>query len=273
MPPHSLNAAIQYMAPCKGKPVIHGSRRELDNFPLESRSVRITNVRSEPGTTSLEEEGFALLQHKTTVTDFLDPGQVQNIYLGEMSALLQKLTGAEKVVPGNSVIRRSERSARFRQDQTTVPGRFVHCDFTPTPSGSRYWVERLLPAEEARERLLRRFAIYNIWRVLSDPPQDTPLALCDLRSLGPYDRVSIDCHEERDPETVHLYELSSYRYSASHRWCYYPDMTRDEILVFRGFDSEPGREEGVPHVAFDDPACPVDAPARENIDARFLVFY
>src|SRR5690606_36613247 len=96
-------------------------------------------------------------------------------YLREIERLIVELTGASKAVAlANGVIRRSERAEGHRQDGTTVPGRFAHCDFSEGPAGSRFWVERLLPAEEARARLQRRFALYNVWRCLSPPPQDTP---------------------------------------------------------------------------------------------------
>jgi hypothetical protein len=67
--------------------------------------------------------------------------------------------------------------------------------------------------------------------------------------------------------------MSTFQYNAGHRWCYFSDMTRDEVLVFKAFDSDPSRASGVPHVAFTDPTCPPDAPARESIDARFIAFF
>ena len=39
-------------------------------------------------------------------------------------------------------------------------------------------------------------------------------------------------------------------------------MTRNEALVFKGFDSDTSRPSAVPHAAFDDPTCPSDAPPR-----------
>jgi hypothetical protein len=158
-------------------------------------------------------------------------------------------------------------------DRTTVPGRFVHCDFSPNPAGSSFWVGKLLPEDEAKERLGRRFAIYNMWRVLSDPPQDAPLGICDFRSLGPKDCVGTDCVEELPEDPGLRFEMSTFLYNPNHRWCYFSDMTRDEVLVFKAFDSDSSRANGVPHVAFDDPSCPADAPPRESIDARFIAFF
>ena len=51
-------------------------------------------------------------------------------------------------------------------------------------------------------------------------------------------------------------------------------MTRDEVIVFKVFDTDPGA--GVrftAHSAFDDPTTPPDAPIRESIEMRALVFY
>ena len=55
--------------------------------------------------------------------------------------------------------------------------------------------------------------------------------------------------------------------NAQHRWRYYPQMTRDEVLVFKTFDSHhPGQETFIPtmHTAIDDPKCPDDASPRGN---------
>ena len=267
-----LEASVRYLGPCKGKPVFYGKSGHLDNMPLEERRVRIEDMRQGRGI-SLEREGFELVAHESATQDFFDAGELQSTYWPECEELLRELTGAGKVVFVTHVIRRSERSPRFRQDQTTVPGRFVHCDFSVNPAGSSFWVRKVLPEEEARERMRGRFAIYNVWRVLSDPPQDAPLAICDAGSVDPCDAVATDCIAQRSQDANLDSELTLYRYSPHHRWCYFPDMTRKEALVFKGFDSDPGRIGGVPHVAFTDPGCPPDAGARESIDARFVAFF
>ncbi len=269
-----LETTITYLGPCQGKPIYHGRRKDLDNLPLEARAVRVEDVRSASDSFSLDREGFALVPHRSAVGDFFDPALVRDIYLRELEELVRRLTGAAKVVAfTGGVIRRSERSPGFGKDGTTVPGRFAHCDFSPNPAGSSFWVERMLPREEAKERLGRRFAIYTLWRVLSDPPQDTPLAVCDARSVGPHDQVCSDCVVDPEGEQAFSFENSMFRYDPSHRWCYFSNMTRDELLVFKGFDSDRGRATSVPHAAFDDPGCPPDAPPRESMDQRAIAFF
>jgi len=62
-------------------------------------------------------------------------------------------------------------------------------------------------------------------------------------------------------------------HAAGHRWHWFPDMQRDEALVFKTHDSEPGRAHCVPHVAFDNSACPAHAPPRASIEMRALAFW
>ncbi|KAI0602588.1 hypothetical protein F4775DRAFT_145640 [Biscogniauxia sp. FL1348] len=70
--------------------------------------------------------------------------------------------------------------------------------------------------------------------------------------------------------------------SESHRFYYAKDLAPDEVLLLKCYDSwgegEPdGGREGIavrtPHTAFVDPATPVDAPPRQSVEVRCLVFY
>jgi len=268
-----VEGSIRFLGRCQGKPIFFGRQRELDNLPLETRTVRIENMRSLLHVTVLDREGFVLVRSPSAVCDFFESaGRVE--YLRECEALVRRLTGAvEAIALGNGVIRRSERSPRFREHGTTVPGRFAHCDFSDSPDGSSRWVEQMLPPQEARFRLGRRFAIYNVWRALSDPPQDAPLAVCDARSVRAQDCVRadqvidpLDGPEQRIENTV-------FRYSPSQRWCFFPDMTREEAIVFKGFDSDSSRAGGIAHAAFDDPDCSSQTPPRESIDERVIAFF
>lgn len=269
-----IQTTMAFLGPHQGKPIFHGRQRELDNLPLEDRAVRVEDVRSTASTFSIDREGFALVPHRSAVADFSDPTAVNGLYLRELEDLVRGLTGAAKAVAmQGGVIRRSERSPAYRKGGTTVLGRFAHCDFSPNPAGSRFWVERALPADEARERLGCRFAIFTVWRVLSDPPQDTPLALCDARTVRPYDQVCTDCVVDPIDGPGFTFENSVFRYDARQRWCFFSDMTRNEALVFKGFDSDTRRAAVVPHAAVDDPSCPSTAPPRESIDQRVIAFF
>ena len=268
-----MQAAIGFLAPCRRKPVFHDGCAEPDYLPLEQHRVRIDDARAQAGGYSLDDQGFVLVRSPSSVDDFFAAaGRAR--YLREIEALLVRLTGATRAVAlANGVIRRSERSAGHRRDGTTVLGRFAHCDFSRARAGSAYWVEKLLPPAEARRRLEGRFALYNLWRPLSPPPHDAPLALCEASSVSPADAVGCDQVLCAADGSRTAFELSLFHYSARQRWCYFSDMTPDELLVFKGFDSDPRRAGGVPHAAFDAPDCPPDAPGRESIDERVVAFF
>ena len=96
-----------------------------------------------------------LLDAPTRIKDFFSPDATHSDYLCESAEIVKKASGATKVVPSiGCVVRRSERSANFREGKTTVLGRFVHCDFSPNPEGSRLWVRKVLPSEEAEKQLM-----------------------------------------------------------------------------------------------------------------------
>jgi hypothetical protein len=63
-------------------------------------------------------------------------------------------------------------------------------------------------------------------------------------------------------------------YDAGHRWYYVPRMEPDEVLLLKCYDSQTdGRARFAPHTAFADPTTPPDAPLRESIELRALVFH
>jgi len=63
-------------------------------------------------------------------------------------------------------------------------------------------------------------------------------------------------------------------FSPEHRWYYFPDMARDEAMVFKVYDSaDDGRARFTAHTAFDDPTAPRDAPPRESIESRTFAFF
>ena len=269
-----VESRISYLGDCRGKPIFYGRQRELNNLPLAPWPVRVQDLRPIRDQVSLDREGFVLANQPTAVTDFFDREQVRDVYMPELEQLLTRLTGAAKVIASaGGVLRRSERSPHFGKDGSTTPARFAHCDYSQNPAGSTFWTDKLLDPDEAKARRGQRVAIYNLWRPLSDPPQDAPLAVCDARTVRPQDRVWSDCIIDPPGAPELRFENSVFNYSPDHRWCYFRDMTRDEVLVFKGYDSDPARATGVPHAAFDDPSCPPDAPPRASIDVRAFAFF
>lgn len=81
----------------------------------------------------------------------------------------------------------------------------------------------------APELLKHRFQIINLWRPISHPALDYPLALCDYRSIdSDKDLVPTTLKfPERDGETF------SVQYNPAHRWKYVRGMKPDEIVLIK----------------------------------------
>ena len=69
------------------------------------------------------------------------------------------------------------------------------------------------------------------------------------------------------------FEFSLCRYNPDHRWYYFSDMHRDEILVFKGYDFNPDAPARLFHTAFDDPSAPPGTPPRASVEARAFAFF
>ena len=151
------------------------------------------------------------------------------------------------------------------------PARYPHADNTDTSSAELIGMIGAFVDEIDLEQYSRH-TMYNMWRAVTPPPQDIPLAVCDARSVLPDDEITIRAVSlERSGEIVH--DTTGYRYNPAHRWHFYSDMTRDEVLIFKAHDTDAGRPRRVPHTAFTDPTCPPGAPTRASVEARALALF
>jgi len=229
----------------------------------ELQHVEISNGRGKAF--SLDENGFVFVEHKTAVKDFFDPKQLESVYYPEVALLIKKISAAKRVHVFDHTLRsgdEAEREAKLIRE----PVLSAHNDYTEWSGPNR--VREILP-DEAENLLARRFAIIQVWRAINQPIRSNPLAIADAKSIATEDLLVA---ERRYPHRVgQTYRL---KYSPQHRWFYFPEMRRDEALVFKVFDSEnDGRARFTPHTSFDDPTTPPGAPPRQSIEARSLVFF
>jgi hypothetical protein len=231
----------------------------------ELMRVPVQNGRLLAGRFSLEEQGFVFVEHKTKVADFFDAAQLESVYYPEVEQLIKKESGAARVVIFDHTLRsgdETEREAKLIRE----PVLSAHNDYTEWSGPNR--VREFLP-DEADELLARRFAIIQVWRAINQPIQANPLALADAKSIAMEDLIVA---ERRYPHRVgQTYRL---KYSPNHRWFYFPEMRRDEALVFKVYDSEKdGRARFTPHTSFNDPTPPPNAPPRQSIEVRAFAFF
>lgn len=239
------------------------------NGRLAGHAVEVHDARPGRAGLSLEREGFVLADQRCTLRD--DPGDaaLRSAY-AEAEALLRDLTGACEARVFDHTLRRRQphkppldgAGGSFAAVREPV-GR-VHADYTPWSAPVRL---QAVLGEAARERLQGRWAVVGLWRPLNDAPlHDAPLAVADARSVAPGDLVTNELvYPDRRGETY------IGRHNPGLRWWWFPQQTRDEVIVFKNFDSATGQV--VPHTAFDDPDAPADAPPRRSIELRAFVFY
>jgi hypothetical protein len=240
------------------------SRDDATGWPGRSapRKVKIADARA-LGEASLDREGFQLVRHQSVVANFLDAEEVRRVYYPELAHMLREVSGASKVAIFAHDVRSSDKS---RQDGKIVrePVSSVHNDYTPRSAPQM--VRETLPADEAEDRLSRRFVEINIWKPIRGPVLDRPLAVCDARSIAPSDLVPTDRYLK--------HEVFMMAFNPAHRWFYFPKMLSDETLLIKGYDSmADGRARYTAHASFIDPTTPPDAPPRESIEARALLFF
>ena len=264
----TVKGVVNYTGVMHERARFHAVDHSRDNLRLDPHRVTIEDARASADPPRLNREGFVLVPHKTAVTNFRDPDEVRRVNGPEVERLVAELTGADAGVcnsPG--VLRFGERSPDAGKFVNSYPARFIHIDVSDA-TGAMF-AERAKP-DGAR---VRRWAQFNIWRVLSPPPQDVPLAVCDARTVAPADLLPADAIFDAPGATEWSFEGLVVHHNPRHRWIYYSNMTPDEVLVFTTKDSDPTKPHHVPHSAFDDPSCPPGVPPRASIEMRAIAFW
>ncbi len=265
----TVNARLTYSVDIGVKPVNEtmeeGNMSRRRSGVQEDHPMSIRNGRPLRDTFSLEESGFVFVDHKTAMKDFFDIEELEAVYYPEVERLVEEQTGARRVVVFDHTLRSGDEDTRETR-KVREPVKAVHNDYTEWSGPQR--VRDLVP-DEADELLKRRFAIVQVWRAINQPIQSDPLAIAHARSLQPADLIA---SERRYPHRVgETYQVA---YNPDHKWFYFPEMNRDEALVFKVYDSETdGRARFTAHTSFGDPNTPRGAPARESIEMRTIALF
>jgi len=267
----TIQSELGYLVPSTEKPIYiasqGGAAAQLQiSAKFAPQVITICDAREIVPAPTLDKEGFALVRHQSSVTDFYDDAQIRDIYEREAAALVQEATGASHVVVFDNT-RRSDAPAIRGARNTREPSAVVHNDYTDASARKR--LRDVLPADEAEDRLQRRFAIINVWRSIAGPVVTTPLALCDAGSVDDTDLVA---SERRAKDRIG--ELQLVTYNPDHRWFWFSAVTSGEALLIKTFDSAlDGRARRSIHTAFLNPDAPADAAPRESIETRAFAFF
>jgi hypothetical protein len=261
-----LQVGLNYLIDTGEKPATYsrqlGSERK---GKYQEYTVSVYNGRPIADQFSLESEGFVFVKHDTKMRDFYDEDEIRSVYYQETEQLVKETSGATRVLVFDHTLRSADLETQ-QEKQISGPVRNAHNDYTEWSGPQR--VRDLLP-DEAETLLQHRFAVVQVWRPIRKPVQREPLAIADARSLGTKELIaSARVYPNRVGETYHM------TFNPGHLWYYFPNMQRNEAIVFKTFDSaKDGRARWTAHCAFDDPTSPSDAPPRESIEMRTLAFF
>ena len=267
-PTIAFEIAVRYLAVGEKtaviRPSVGGGDSPSEEGVYETRSVKMRSARSME--TSLDREGFFLVNQQTQVTDFFSDTEITSIYEKEIKSLLIDITGAKRVEIFDHT-RRASSIETQRQHGIREPAATIHNDYDAESGRRRLW--DFFP-DEAEALAQNRFAIINIWRSMNGPVSNFPLALCDASSVIDEDLVSVPRVSKDRVGTVQMAT-----FSPSHHWCYFPLMQMDEALLFKVYDSvDDGRARFTLHTSFDDPSVKSTTnTGRESIETRCFVFF
>ena len=281
----NTQGTLHYVVPAGHKPVNYlyppPEGEPWNNCDFAVTPVPICDARR-LGNTSIHREGFGLWDAPSAVRDWRKEDEVRRLYYPEVVELACLATGAARGIVFDHLVRQKnpERpTGSFgREDQQPAGVGRVHNDYSEASGQRRLELVKRMVSDDSEGRGPdwvrdlhegQRYSMVNIWRSLEHPIYDTPLAVCDARSVSVSDMVD---SEIRYPDRVG--EIVLFKHNPAHRWHYFSAMKGGEALVFKQYDSQVnGVSRFTPHAAFDLADVPADAVPRQSIEARCLVVY
>jgi hypothetical protein len=263
--------------------------REVNTGEYRTYPVTIDDARPRQSEFTRATHGFELRAHRSAVRDFRDKAEVAAIYPEEVAAAVKQFTGAERVATMSWMVRTSGALPAPRHEDVGYkhsggvqpPAGEAHCDASPdrVDAFARNIYAQRFPGAPPYSR----FLYTSFWRAFSPPPQDYPLALCDGNSVGDEEGVPntlfiVDRIPEREemlkpvPDEEQRVAAAIFHHNPAHRWWYFSNMTRDEVLLIVFHDSRRLRPWRVPHTAFHDTSR-MDANPRESIEFRTVAYF
>lgn len=248
-------------------------REKLTNVRLQAGPLEsMHDVRGRESDFSLDEHGFKYVHAPTSFSDWSSQPAIGKVHLPELEALLRKeVNGADEILFYDARLRQETETGVKVSGLSYKPfARQVHTDNT---EGSVISKIHNLTDMKADYYLEGRVRIINIWRPIKHPVYDCGLAVANGAKLLPSD--VIECDRHRADTGTFWDTMGVIKYRQGFEWHYMSLQDEPSVLLFKNYDSATD----VParcclHTAFDLPAdsVPVDAPTRESIEVRALVF-
>jgi len=259
------------------------------NYDTINTPMNVYDMRGQESLTHIDVTGFQAITSPSTISgDFIltaPEDEVKKVYYPEVESLLLRQTGASRVIFFDHTIRKPRPPGVAEGPNARDAVFFAHIDQTPASTLRRVARHDVPPTPWKRVQLI------NVWRPLKYTVYDKPLAVCDFNS--------VDVLNDLAPTNL-LYppplpkgETYSLKYNPNQVWWYWSEMTPDDVMLLKCYDSA-SREltrvtesaaEGLPedqirdvagltpHTAFIDDEGTKKGISRHSIEVRALVFY
>ncbi|MCJ2178783.1 CmcJ/NvfI family oxidoreductase [Novosphingobium album (ex Hu et al. 2023)] len=237
--------------------------KSLITQPLLAHPVALRDCTGLTQPPSLESEGFEAHRLTFERADWRNPEWVEAIGSPRTMAFIRERTGAVHIAPFHghmALIRDTGDPAQ------PAAAEFVHLDHSRT--SALPFIARCAP-QDVRARY-PHVRIYNVWRVLTPPPHDLPLAICDQRTIDSADWVEGRTVEPMMPEGVPYVTTV---HNPAQRWNWFSGLTPEDALIFKAWDSAPSAPFGCLHGAFRNPLAPAGAVPRASAELRYIAFF
>jgi hypothetical protein len=273
----SVQSSIDYLVPTSRiNRRFWAPGKEFNTGVYAAQNVIIRNARL-AGPFTLDEHGFCLGVHRTAITDWERNYGPDTPYAEQVCEVAKRLSGADFVVPLGGMLRSAGKTSATVQP----PAAEAHVDFTQRCA--ERIAGKLYAKHDPQGPGFRRFIAFSLWRALSPPPQDMPLAICEGRSVRDDEgthNTKVDVDEIPTGDALfapiegeeNMSAATIFHYSPAHRWWYFPDMTPDEVIFIKFYDSDHRTAWRCPHTAFRDSSRP-DAHERRSIEYRAIAFF
>jgi hypothetical protein len=229
--------------------------------------------------------GFELRRHASTLTDWTDDDEIATVHYAEAEALAREVTGCDVALVSDHVKRAATDTKRPREQE---PVRLVHSDFAANYAdvvrtsyrevsgrGAATLKRAGITSDDVEHA--PRIVMLQVWRNLGAPRPDLPVAWCDARTVTPAEtRPFRYTGYVAGGRTFDALAIVAPADASDHAWYGFPDLTPDEAVVFRTYDSElvaANETWFTPHSAFPDPAVEPGDPPRFSIELRVMCLF
>jgi hypothetical protein len=272
----SVTGAIKYGELIEGVDVYRYDTvdRSRTNLKLAAREMHVYDIKSRKDLLSYHTDGFTLYNHSSQCATLANSemigtdeflAELRKNYEAEMAQFLREVTGTPYVFP-QPVGFFVRHGAKSKLKTPQRPAALPHKDFTLQTANE---MSELMQNKFAPGKQFKRFAIYQSWRAVSPPPQDSYLCFCGPRTVADADFRIVESIMGPEDVPGNVYKMEMALYNPAHEWFYFSNLTAENVIIFQGFD--PISPVPILHTSFDNPEP--GASPRVSIECRHYAFF